>query len=118
MNINNPPILDHIKETNGLTLRCKAVNIGPWNMDSTAGKSIAHGLIISNMISLAGVIFSDSIGRAYSVPFSYDFAGDDVNCLIDGLNFVMARKFEGYFDSTFYDDPVMNRGNILVWYFG
>lgn len=92
-------------------LRTKIIEIPNWNMDSTATKSIAHGLIsIATVVSVDVLIRNDAVNLLSPI-----INGGAVN--IDGTNIIMDRTPSGLFDSVDYDSVGgFNRGFITIKY--
>jgi hypothetical protein len=103
----------------GNNIKCKVVDIGVWNMVTTANVAIAHGLTLANIVSANGVIIADSLAEHFpvSVFSSSIHVESDVGFLsIGATNISLVRKTGGFFDSANFDDAVMNRGYINIWY--
>lgn len=122
MQINNPPDrVDYIKTIGGGIIRPHLVDIGTWNMDLATSKLVAHGLgdDWSKIVSITFIIFDDA-GLQYRPAPGYQ-NGADPNLVsvgvnyIDSTNLALSRRAGGLFDSTNFDDAVMNRGKILFW---
>jgi len=101
-------------------LRPKLINIGDWDMATTASVSITHGLTLSTIRGVNAVIRDDA---ATSLDPIYSFANTtDPGLLsggvttIDATNITLARRAGGQFDSANYNDTSYNRGWITVWY--
>jgi len=97
----------------------KTMNIGAWNMDTTASVSFAHGIASGNskIISISAKIYTDS--GSSSIDFTSSvIAGVTGGGGIDwnDTNVGLERVAGGLFDSATYDDAVMNRGEILIIY--
>jgi hypothetical protein len=110
---------------NGMTrpfLR-KRLQIGTWDMVTTATKSVAHGLPQSRILRVDVIILSDagsgaayrSLGWAGAVGYNGIAAGD---VQIGATNLDMTREDGMIFDSANFNDGAMNRGWILVDYVG
>ena len=97
-------------------LRVKVVDIGDWNMDSTANVSVALGVTYGNIRSASVVIRSDSGGNAFNLDTpSSTYEGGYFNLQSNG-NINIYRISAGYFDGTSYDSTSYNRGWITIWY--
>lgn len=98
---------------NEFLVNTKVINIGDWNMDSTATLSVAHGLN-SNRIRSVDVWIREDTGSAVA-PLTYNPAGTPAGYFsYDGTNIIMSRLSAGLFDSTTYDSTSYNRGFIVI----
>jgi len=97
-------------------LRVKTIDIGDWNMDTTAEKSVAHGL--GNGFINIRMISVQIINDAASVIT--DFLSTDIEggviCYINNTNVVLTRDTDGSFDGPNYDATSYNRGWVTIWY--
>ncbi|MCK5641780.1 MAG: hypothetical protein KAJ19_13340 [Gammaproteobacteria bacterium] len=93
-------------------------DLGPWDMDATAAITIAHGLLDKNLIrSVQATIINDAGDTLWSFSNMNGgwFTWDDTNVVLTreasggGLN--------GHFDSTDFNDGVINRGFLLIFLF-
>jgi hypothetical protein len=111
-------------------LRRKTVEIGTWDMDTTADVEIKHGLIVGaawkNVRSIEVTIRNDDDNTYYtdSTDTSANAdAGIEITKIDEDVVY-LARATLGTFDSVNFDkvaDPgdasiVYNRGWITVWY--
>ena len=116
MKINTPQVFDYIKEANGTLCRLKVIDIGAWNMLSTASVSLAHGLTVLNILSVTATIIADAQNDLR------DLCCPDSNTSVDGAirigatNLDIFRVTGGFFDAGTYDDTGINRGYLVVWY--
>lgn len=107
------------------------VDIGDWNMDTTAGINvIIPGVIPSKIRAIYGVVRTDVgslLGETYYPLSSYgtgNAAGVEPNLHIGGYNpsggtdtSVVLRRVDGsVFDSVSFDDTSYNRGWLVVSY--
>ena len=107
----SPSVLSDV--TGGLVT--KVINIGTWNMDSTATATAAHGLTLSNIRSVKAMIVRDPLdvqSMLGDTP-SANFSGS-IYCSATLVN--MTRNAGGVFDSTDYDSTGINRGWIIIEY--
>ena len=94
----------------------KMMSIGDWNMDTTASKSVAHGLSIGDIRFVSCLIRNDAGTTLYTAhghdggttPFEIDY--------IDATNVVLARKNGSIFDATEFDATSYNRGWVTIQY--
>lgn len=113
-------IADAVIETGASTsLKCKVIDIGDWNMDSTTQVDVAHGLSDFKKVRSVSAIIRDDTDVLYC-----DFA----TCMAyvsgtisQGINFTttnvrLIRHTGGIFDTTAFDSTSYNRGWITIWY--
>jgi len=99
--------------------RQKIIEIGDWNMDSTASISVAHGLTLSKIMAVSAIIRNDADSTRYQVPpLPVAVASFAVRIsTIDATNVGLAREAGGFFDAnTDYDATSYNRGWLVIWY--
>lgn len=103
------------------------VEIGPWNMTSTASVNVAHGLDKTKIRSVAGMIRDDAGVYYYPIPYSYvanapSQRGTDELSIsyISTTNVVLTRKPDdtetGQFTGTDFNDTGFSRGYLLITY--
>lgn len=98
--------------TAGNTLQSKAIDIGPCDLQSSAFFSVAHGIAsldIAKVVEVRALIINDSLGT--KTPFD---GGGFIT--IDSTDIILQRNGGGQFDSSSYNDGVINRGTILITY--
>ena len=108
--------LDSLGDQN-VKLNTKELEIGGWNMDSTATVNIAHGLTKSKirtmMVSIRNKL--DTI----VVDFATANTGNETSqavILCDSTNVQITRADSGSFDNTSYDNTDFSRGWITIQY--
>ena len=96
----------------------KIINIGDWNMDTTDGIAIAHGLTFSKIRRISALIRNDTDSIYYEFTSLASLAAEDVtqNITTDSTNINLYRDPDGLFDSTFFDSTSYNRGWITIEY--
>ena len=110
-------------ETDGTKLKTKKVNIGAWNMDTTTGVNVAHGLTFGNIIAWFVTIRDDT--DAVRTPLNQANTGGGLppsgKATLGAVNIALARTDVGdggIYDNTAYD--IMgddgNRGFITIIY--
>ena len=110
--------VDGIKEQGAGTheMKCKVIDIGDWNMDSTAEKSVAHGLG-TNFINIRMILVQIINDEATVIA---DFLSTDartgVICYANSTNIVLTRAGGGSFDGVNYNATSYNRGWVTIWY--
>lgn len=100
---------------NDQTVRTKVLDIGDWNMDSTATLNVPHGLTSTDIVSVDVWIREDSPGLSV-LPLNYAQPGLMGFFSYDGTNIIMERNGGGVFDSTSYNATSYNRGYITIHY--
>lgn len=106
---------DGVVETGagGATLKCKVIEIGVWNMYSTASVVKAHGLTVANIRSIAINVRSDDASLYHQAH--YGGAAAELYFAYDATNITIARAGTLFY-GTDYDSTVINRGWITIWY--
>jgi len=95
--------------------KVKVIDIGDWNMDTTASVSIAHGLTLGNIRGIQATIRTDA-GSQHINLASISSDGNTPLVLADSTNVILQRLANSLFDSIVYDSTGYNRGWITVWY--
>jgi len=111
-----------IDQGGGNNLRIKIVAIGDWNMTATAGVNVTHGLDISKIVMIMGIIRSDiddgqqrHVMRGGSVATT----GSTEAVVIKETNStqtVLWRDAGSEFNGTDYNATSYNRGWLMYWY--
>ena len=104
------------------TTKTKHINIGPWNMNITAGGtavafvSIPHTLSLVKIRSVSVFIFNDAQNTLY--PISYVDLGGLIKGTVDvdSTNINPSIFSGGLFDSASFNDTSVNRGYITITY--
>ena len=97
----------------------KIIEIGNWDMDSTANISIAHGLDWTKIRNINVLIIQDIDAAPWNIPYRYCFesqTGGGGSYYIDSTNIVLQRVAGGFFDGVLFDDTPYDRGWITVEY--
>lgn len=129
INATNIDVLETITYTtagttvhNGHGLKHDVIDIGDWNMDSTASVTVdISPATFSTLVSLTVIIVSD-VNAIGGITFKYDLltdAGSGTYWRLEDSspsNLGLSRHTGGLFDSTSFDATSYNRGNIHVWY--
>lgn len=104
-------------------IRTKVLPIGSWNMDSTDSVYISHGLgtDISKVISCTAAIRRDDGARTYMFNQYGGSGGGSGITYVGTVGVLLYRAVFGstpleIFDSTDFNDSVMNRGWIVIKY--
>lgn len=94
------------------------IQIGDWNMDTTASVNVAHSLSSSEWKTIRNIsttVRNDADSSYYELVNS----GSGVEGGISGwnsTNIVLQRTGGGLFDSTDFDSTSYNRGFVSFWY--
>jgi len=104
----------------GITgMRVKIIEIGDWNMDTTATNYATHGLTLANIRSVSVMIRNDDNDAYYDfnnvhsaatkIPcgFIYEINADAVR---------LDRMASELFDAAAFDATSYNRGWVTIWY--
>lgn len=110
---------DTIIEGGGLTLKCKVLYIGDWNMDADESVNVVHGLPMSNIISVSAIIINDD----NTIHYILGKGGSALNGEMQGYistalstTIKLMRLTGGDFDNSVFDSTSFNRGYITIWY--
>lgn len=96
-------------------IRRTVIQIGDWNMDSTASVNVAHGVTFGNIRNVSVIIKNDA--NSLLRPLDYDLgSGAAGHHSISSTNVILTRHLSGEFDNTDYDSTSYNRGWIIVDY--
>lgn len=103
-------------------IRKKVVNIGDWNMQSTASVTVSHGLSRDSIISVTAFIRTDSGegGGNFRPLNSATNSGLDVNGgvrVVGSSSVILDRAAGRDFDDTAFNATSYNRGYIVIDYF-
>ncbi len=98
--------------------RQKTIDIGDWNMDSTATKQVAHGLTLGKIRGVNVLIRNDDDDVYINLLSSVgDMLGAGLGMVGAGAaNISMTRVGSGSFDSPDYSSTSFNRGFIVIDY--
>lgn len=106
---------------NAAKLSFITINIGDWNMDTTAGLSIAYPAGVTKtairqiqvlIIDDAGLITNDL--TVNSKASASDFSQQEGRWYLTNTTIELERRTTGFFDSPDYDTPGYNRGYITL----
>lgn len=98
----------------------KIIDIGDWNMDSTASVTITHGLTLSKIRTVSVMVQGDDDLATYPrlFPDTY-YSGTNRGFFIgyiDATSVYIERLAASIFDATGFDDTSYNRGWITITY--
>lgn len=105
-------------------LRRTVVEIGAWNMDADSNKVVSTDVPYEKVRGYNFVILADSSLGDFMYPttsvvglsgFEYGVAGVATSSSGD-FQVTLSRAASGFFDSTNFNDPLQNRGYIIIEY--
>jgi hypothetical protein len=108
-------------EGTGFYEKTKYIDIGAWNMDSTAFLAVAHGISDHNTIlSVIVTIYNDAANTSYNLTGLSEGSGAMSGFISgwDATNITLGRLTSGNFDNSNFDSAFINRGVITVKYAG
>lgn len=89
----------------------KVINIGAWDMQSLGTVGVAHGIAdFKNIAGIDVMIYGDTLVN------NYNLLVDGIAYRADATDIILERNNAGFFDSTLFNDAVMNRGLIHITY--
>lgn len=118
--------VETVKDQGGIAtdgLKCKIIEIGDWNMDSSTSKTVAHGM--ANIMTIRGItviVRNDDNNTVYTMAGSFTTDANYAYCdltvdYVDATNVSMHRVLSpGKFDSTNFNATSYNRGWITILY--
>lgn len=93
-------------------LHTTVIQIGDWDMDATAGITVAHGLTLSKIRHISAIVYADAGGAIYDFN---GFNGETNSLYADATNVALDRATTpGYFDNTGFNQTSFNRGWITI----
>lgn len=94
------------------------IEIGTWDMDSTASKGVSHGLSAVDIRNVSVLILDDTFISSQMLINSESLTGTSgvasTLVKVTGTEIVMSRATDGEFDSNLYDSTSQNRGYITI----
>ncbi len=103
-------------ETGIYKLREKIIEIGDWDMDTTATISVTHLVDYTKIRSVSIVIKNDAATSLFNINSFTAGVSNGAFQSIDGTNVNLERTTGGLFDSTDYNSTSFNRGFITIQY--
>jgi spore germination protein YaaH len=94
----------------------KKLDMGDWNMDTTASLLITHGVNTDAIRSVEVVILSDLVVTDYNV-YNFERAGSYI-FQTSPWRLSLSRDPGGFFDDPLFDATSYNRGYITIEYEG
>lgn len=95
-------------------LNVKVIDIGDWNMDTSSGKGVLHGLDFTKIRGVSVLVRNDANSEVSPLDI---FSGEIVGyweCLATSIS--LYRVPFGFYDQPSYDSTSYNRGYITIWY--
>lgn len=86
------------------------LNIGPWNMNSTASISLLHNLQFDKIMSVMGIVQND----AQTQKFQFDNTYLTLEVTPTSIN--MTRATNSRYKSASYSNSLINRGYLTIFY--
>lgn len=116
----NSPYVNLIRDSaDAVDLQIKEVDIGDWNMNSTAVVSVTHGLTLAKIVAVVGYVRDDADAVRSNLP-SFSTAGAveigfrvEPNAIVAATIDVFRIAGTGY-DSTSYNATSYSRGSLYV----
>lgn len=106
-----------ILEKNGRLVKTVVIDIGVWNMDATPFVQPAHSIDLTKVLSFHAIIHNDALDEILLMSYNNGTGIAQGSILLYPAYFEISRIAGGDFDSTDYNDAVMNRGYIIAQYF-
>jgi len=100
-------------------LKRKVIDIGPWNMDTVSTVAVPHGLATYKIRNVSAIIIADGGAVMNKIDAVFNSADTTQQGGIGNITFNNVNLYRldlGIFDSTNYNDPVINRGYIVIDY--
>lgn len=101
----------------------KILDIGDWNMMITSPLLVAHGLDVTKIVFVSGMVRNDDDTIHYPItPFSWGAATSLISPFevvidyISSTNVHLMVRGGGMFDHDTFDSTSYNRGWLLIWY--
>lgn len=106
----------YVESFNTDLVKTSKINIGSWDMDATATKTISLTAINPMYIfSVNVIIYNDDTSEIYPINYNDDTvsAGD---WRINNTDLLLMRNVGGTFDSTYFNATNVNRGFVVIQY--
>jgi hypothetical protein len=114
--------VDSVKDQAGVAangLKCKIINIGNWNMDTTGNIAVPHGLTLANIRSVNILIRNDQDSIYYAAGGSSSITNGEMQVWVRYITTTtvdILRLTSGQLDNGSFNDPSYNRGWVTIWY--
>ena len=96
--------------------RQKIVEIGDWNMDADANKSVAHGLTYAKIVGTRAMIRNDADSARYIVHGNTSVTEELMITQVEATYVSLLRLGGGFFDHVNFDSTSFNRGWVILDY--
>lgn len=111
------PAAVDVLETKIAGLNTKIIDIGDWDMDTSASATFAHGVVVSKIRTIQCAIRNDSGINTYSLPASSPAATSvDEFIFSSATNITIQRSTSGFFDDASFSATSYNRGWVTIQY--
>ena len=103
-------------------LKKKVIEIGAWDMDSSASRDITHGVSNAANIRSVEVVIQSDIGSIFDFKNPVILGGFEENMQASiswgssSAVITLRRLDSGYYDSLNFDDTSINRGWLTITY--
>lgn len=114
MDVKNPPNMFIARH--GEPVRIAVLPIGSWNMDVQNGVNVAHTITVSTITHVSAVILHDNNAFSFNLISPTTPTNVQGGISIWGANISVYRRLAGFFDNANFNDGVMNRGYVTVFY--
>jgi hypothetical protein len=108
-----------IDDVAGLTLKCKVVDIGDWNMVAASVVTPNHSLTYADIISVDGYVRRDDDLVRHRICSGINGGtnlGDVYISEWTATQVILRRLVGGSYDDPLYDSTGYNRGKLFIWY--
>jgi hypothetical protein len=90
------------------------LDIPGWNMDTTAGILLPHGLSLTDITDFNGIIHKDDGTTAFPLHYRTSTPDGSISFTLTNINLI--RDAGGVFDSVDYNDDTILRGRVFIKY--
>ena len=96
-------------------IKSRVIPIGVWDMDTTSSVTVSMGdnIPLNSIIHITVMINNDAEDTRYD-PSLVGSSWTETKA--DSTDITLTRSGSGFFDSTDFDDAVIDRGDVTVWY--
>jgi hypothetical protein len=104
--------VDGVDGVDGINANQVIVEIGPWNMDTTASLSVAHGQVFSNIRGVQVLIADDDGNFKYNLEVAQGAIQGYFE--VGNINIDLTRVVSGLFDALSFTGTLATRGWIVI----
>jgi len=97
-------------------LRVKVIEIGGWDMDFFANKSVVHGMTMEKIRMVTAIITPDDLSYTFDITCAHNGGVAAGRILILPSSISMTRLNGDFYDDVAFDDATINRGWVTIWY--